>query len=49
MKLKTILTNSVLLSSMLLAGGDIAPVEAVMEESPVEAWHTTASFYMWGS
>ena len=47
MKFKNILIGSVLLPAMLFSGGDIIPTEPVIAEVPVEAWHTTASLYMW--
>jgi hypothetical protein len=49
MKLKNILIGSVILSSILFAGGDIAPAEPMIEELPVNAWNTSASIYMWGA
>lgn len=48
MNLKKILAGTLFLSSMLVAGGDIAPDEAMCEEVPAEsAWEYSASVYMW--
>ena len=51
MKLKNILLGSALLSSILLAGGDIVPVEPIVDEIPVSqnAWESSASIYFWGA
>ena len=49
MKVKNLLLGSMVLSSMLFAGGDIVPVEPVIEAVPVSAWETSASIYMWGA
>ncbi len=51
MKLKNIFVVSAFLSSMLFAGGDIAPVEPMVEKVPVSvnAWNASASLNMWGA
>jgi hypothetical protein len=37
-------------SSLLMGGGDIAPVEPVMPEVVVhDSWNYTASIYLWGA
>ncbi|MCD6213266.1 MAG: hypothetical protein J7J02_09850, partial [Sulfurovum sp.] len=50
MKLKKILLGSALLSSMLFAGGDIVPVESIVQ-TPVEEtdnWEfNLVPFYLW--
>lgn len=48
MKIKNILAGSLFLSSMLFAGGDIAPVEPIAEEVPVAAstWSYELEPYM---
>ena len=47
MKLKNILLGSAILSSTLFAGGDIAPVEPVVEEAPTaSAWSFELEPYM---
>jgi opacity protein-like surface antigen len=50
MKLKTFITSSLVLSSTLFAGGNIAPVEPVVEEvEVVSEWNYSAAMYMWGA
>ena len=48
MKLKNLLVGSALFSSILFAGGDIVPVEPVIEEVPVvNEWNYTGAIYFW--
>lgn len=50
MKLKNILVSSALLSSILFAGGDIAPVEPMVEETPVVSeWNYSGAMYLWAA
>ena len=50
MEVKKILLGSLVLSSLLLAGGDIVPVEPVIEEAPVVSeWNYSGSIYLWAA
>ncbi len=49
MKVKNIILGSLVAPMFLLAGGDIAPTEPVMEEVSVDTWNYSASLNMWGA
>jgi len=50
MKLTKLLLSSALLSSTLFAGGDIVPVEPVIDETPViNEWNYSGALYFWAA
>jgi len=51
MKLKHILMSTITCTSILFAGGDIAPIEPMIAEVPAieNTWKSSASLYMWAA
>jgi len=50
MKLKTFIASSLVLSSTLFAGGNITPIEPIVEDvEVVNTWNYSASMYMWAA
>ena len=48
-KIKSSVASLAIVTNVLMAGGDIMPVEPVMPEVVVSGWDYTAAIYLWGA